>query len=92
MTDETMPDWVLIEAGKQCGWANAPESLRDIYRWTNLAFRALCDNILKHEQPPVDRKVLCAEQAMHDLGWDKLWLGKYACIRAIELWDEGFGK
>jgi len=40
---------------------------------------------------PVDRKLLCAREAM------KSWVGGGAgpetiCIRAIELWEEGFGK
>lgn len=107
MTDEAMPDWALIEAGKQCGWANAPESLRDIYRWTNPAFHALCDMILQHEQPPVDRKVLCAREAIgqhyeadgspdlaayYRSGQNDEFETMKTCIRAIELWEEGFGK
>jgi hypothetical protein len=49
--------------------------------------------IQKHEKPPVDRKVLCAKQAIaewvqttDDIGQE--WIG----LRAIELWEEGFGK
>ena len=45
----------------------------------------------KHEKPPADRKVLCAREAM------KSWVGGGAgpetiCVRAIELYEEGFGK
>jgi hypothetical protein len=45
----------------------------------------------KHEKPPVDRKLLCAREAM------KSWVGGGAgpetiCVRAIELYEEGFGK
>ena len=49
--------------------------------------------ILKHEQPPVDRKLLCAREA------NRLWENsdedfsvEDACVHAINLWEEGFGK
>jgi len=91
MTDQqTPPDWALIEAAKRADWRGELPTLKQYYN--NLVFRALCDMIAKHEQPPVDRKVMCVEQAMYDFGWDKTWLGKSACLRAIELWQEGFGK
>jgi hypothetical protein len=43
------------------------------------------------EETDVDRKLLCAREAM------KSWVGGGAgpetiCIRAIELWEEGFGE
>jgi len=43
------------------------------------------------EETGVDRKLLCAREAM------KSWVGGGAgpetiCVRAIELWEEGFGK
>jgi hypothetical protein len=50
--------------------------------------------IAKHEKPPVDRKLLCAHEAL--VG--KIVLGPAAkdfenvCVRAIELYEEGFGK
>ena len=90
MSDEqTMPDWVLIEAAKRSGYA--VETLSLLYK-SGGAVGALCDMILKHEQPPVDRKLLCAREA------EKLWASDAikgvddACLRAIELWEEGFGK
>ncbi len=57
------------------------------------SFRALCDMIERYEQPPVDRKLLCAERAIWECPptTDEIsqeWIG----IRAIELWEEGFGK
>ena len=93
MTTETQApeDWVLLEAAKL---ADEPDIeiqwLRDLHNACG-SFRALCDMIQKYEKPPVDRKVLCAREAM------KSWVGGGAgpetiCIRAIELWEEGFGK
>ncbi len=104
MTDkQTPPDWVLIEAAKRSGFGDDPEALFVIYRYNNM-FRALCDMIQKYEQPPVDRKLLCAREA-----WAELYEGDTAelefrhgyrddydqvvcSIRAIELWEEGFGR
>ena len=85
MTD-TPEDWVLIEGAKRCGWDYPIAFLRDLYR-DNSCMRALCDMIAKHEQPPVDRKLLCARQALHE--------GRTieeVSVRAIELWEEGFGE
>jgi len=55
--------------------------------------KAPCDMIAKYEKKPVDRKLLCAEQAIaewvqttDDIGQE--WIG----VRAIELYEEGFGK
>jgi hypothetical protein len=58
----------------------------------DLTYRALCDMIAKHEQKPVDRKVLCAREAAWPFGFAKDSMGVDACLRAIELWEEGFGK
>jgi len=93
MNTETPPDWVLLEAAKRSGWdAYTTQVLRETY-CDGGSFRALCDMIAKHEKPPVDRKLLCAREA-----WDQ-WASKkydgreYAItVRAIELWEEGFGK
>ena len=92
MTD-TPPDWVLLEAAKRGAWCvtSTIKQQQALYRNEPL-YRALCDMILKHEQPPVDRKLLCAREA------ERLWNSEdeatvdLACVRAIELWEEGFGK
>ena len=92
MTTETPPDEVLIEAAKRANIGEEPiEYLRKIYPRAG-SFRALCDMIAKHEKPPVDRKVLCAREA-----WDQ-WLNidydgeEWIGLRAIQLYEEGFGK
>jgi hypothetical protein len=90
MTTETPPDnWVLIEAARLCGWDTEIEGLRRLYGGDK-PFRALCDMIAKHEKPPVDRKVLCAQEAwrLHDEDLDSVTIS----VRAIELYEEGFGK
>lgn len=89
MTEETPPDWVLLEAAKL---ADEPDIeiqwLRDLHNACG-TFRALCDMIAKHEKPPVDRKMLCAREAISvAYGRHEEWIG----VRAIELWEEGFGK
>jgi hypothetical protein len=90
MTD-TPEDWVLIEAAKRCGWDVLLDSLRIRYHHST-PYRALCDMIAKHEQKPVDRKLLCAREAMcGSYVRDNLDIEKIA-LRAIELWEEGFGK
>ncbi len=104
MTD-TPPDWVLAEAAKRC---EAPAESDD--HWLTLyqmrgSFRALCDMIQKYEQPPVDRKLLCAREAMARntrVLWhktDTYRSGKMDdgpaiadCVRAIELWESGYGR
>ena len=106
MTDkQTPPDWVLIEAAKRSYLSEELPSVRARY-WTFGAFHALCDMIEKYEQPPVDRKVLCAREALaQSLGGDgfevpqRILAGKCddmhgmdTCIRAIELWEGGYGK
>jgi hypothetical protein len=99
MRKNTPPDWVLIEAAKRCDWhgGKTRAQLRG-YLAVSGAFSALCDMILKHEQPPVDRKLLCAQAAItgalieldasrfpkKECMWD-------CCVRAIELWEDGFG-
>jgi hypothetical protein len=92
MTTETPPDWVLLEAAKRTNTNLSVDRLRASYHRLN-SFTALCDMIAKHEKPPVDRKLLCAREA-----WDQ-WASKeydgreYAItVRAIELWEEGYGK
>ena len=92
MTEETLPDWVLLEAAKLSGRSHCSiETVRD--RWhIDKTFRALCDMVQKYEKPPVDRKVLCAREA-----WDQCFDARERrveriALRAIELWEEGFGK
>lgn len=100
MTDkQTPPDWVLIEAAKRSGWGDAVDTLRTYYAHHDV-FSALCDMIERYEQPPVDRKLLCAEQAMYELqtraahriDGSPVTTAKDVAVRAIELWEEGFGK
>jgi hypothetical protein len=95
MTDTPMPDWVLLEAAKRSGWFESLQLsyLQRCYTESNQMFTALCDMILKHEQPPVDRKLLCAREAVtvwersdEDIGVED------ACLHAIELYERGFGK
>jgi hypothetical protein len=89
---DTPPDWVLLEAAKRCGWDSDPiDQLRGQYRGYP-AYHALCDMILKHEQPPVDRKLMCAREAVKEWEDGELLPVTDVSIRAIELWEEGFGK
>ena len=92
MTD-TPPDWVLIEAAKRFQWKGEDElTLRSLYHDVDdPGFTALCDMIQKYEQPPVDRKLLCAREADR-LGRLKTEHSEWIAIRAIELWEEGFGR
>jgi hypothetical protein len=91
MTDkQTPPDWVLIEAAKRSEWDNTIDTLRSCYAVV-CAYRALCDMIWKYEQPPVDRKLLCAEEAYQQMLQRRPSYREVA-VRAIELWEEGFGK
>ena len=98
MTD-TPPNWVLIEASKRCDWAyDDIPVLRQQYE-EDLPYAVICDMIYKYEQPPVDRKLLCAQAAVtgalieldasHFPKKECIW---DCCVRAIELWEEGFGK
>jgi hypothetical protein len=105
MTDKkTLPNWVLIEAAKRCGWnRNTIEQLRSYYANYD-AFSALCDMIERYEQPPVDRKLLCAREAAallfagepeelefrHGYRDDRDPI--VVALRAIELWEKGLGK
>ena len=100
MTD-TPEDWVLIEAAKKCGW-DYLNDVRTMYS-ANSTFRALCDMIAKHEQPPVDRKLLCAREAMarNEVAGASDYYRNGEMddgpavqdrLRAIELYLEGFGE
>ena len=92
MTTETQTpeDWVLLEAARLSAFHEVPfTTLQSAYR-AKSAYRALCDMIAKHEKPPVDRKVLCALEAMESIRGDATH--SEIAVRAIELWEEGFGK
>lgn len=110
MTDTSelpgMPDWALRRAAsKTSGYKDCSiKSLRTYYRIRErpCAYSALCDMVLKYEDPPVDRKLLCAREAIARLpgmmdivaqGYRKgeydVYLSKY--VEAITLYEEGFG-
>jgi len=93
MTDkQTPPDWVLIEAAKRSEWSvRDVRALRAYYRDT-AAYRALCDMIERYEARPVDRKLLCAREATREWAETMATGAVEIAIRAIELWEEGFGK
>lgn len=81
MTDkQTPPDWAFKRA----------QELRNKRGFTHLdAFAAY---IAEHEQPPVDRKLLCAREAMAGtVLFDPVSI-EGIVSRAIELWEAGFGK
>jgi hypothetical protein len=100
---KTPPDWVLLEAAKRSGWGDEVDTLR-IYYAKYDAFSALCDMIERYEQPPVDRKLLCAREAVallfagepeelefrHGYRDDRDPI--VVALRAIELWEKGLGK
>ena len=92
MTD-TPEDWVLIEAAKRAGIHLTPAQFRAglIAKAARPYFLALCDMIAKHEQKPVDRKLLCAREAYREWLVTNVSMDR-RCVRAIELWEEGFGK
>lgn len=107
MTDKTTPpDWALREGAKRADLHFVTdERMRWAYE-TNPAYRALCDMIAKHERPPIDRKLICAREACAR-SHDALWKGAaksyreglnddiapvQEAVRAIELWEEGYGK
>lgn len=94
MTDkQTPPDWVLTEAAKRCGehWPEYHDASY-VYR-TDPPFRALCDMIERYEARPVDRKLLCAREAFRQISSGTVtWDEDDLMVRAIELWEEGFGK
>jgi hypothetical protein len=89
MTDTPMPDWVLLEAARLGGFIGDVSDLQYNYKSIKV-YRALCEMIAKHEQPPVDRKLLCAREAS-----ERGLFGESPvdpCLRAIELWESGYGR
>ena len=93
MIKELPDDWVLLEAAKRSEtWCRRIEWLIDLYQASG-SFRALCDMILKYEKQPVDRKLLCAREALREASIahaDVMWTDEDVCVRAIELWEEGY--
>jgi hypothetical protein len=93
MTTETPPDEVLIEAAKQANLSFGNIDILEGEYYKGKAFRALCDLIAKHEKPLVDRKLLCAREAMAEC---LVTIADFrevdVAVRAIELWEKGFGK
>jgi hypothetical protein len=91
-----LPDWVLIEAANRGGFSWKDQSIRqlhDAYAEVDVpVFNALCDMIAKHEQKPVDRKLLCAREAIAGSFISGPDCVIRISVRAIELWEEGFGK
>lgn len=100
------PDWVLLEAAKRSNKTPDVMGLRSMYE-TSDVFSALCEALLEPAlEQPVDRKLLCAREAMaQSLGGDRFGVpqrilkgkcddmsGMDTCIRAIELWESGYGK
>ena len=97
MTDtQTPPDWVLREAAKRTDRAYCSVKMLRAWYTDDEVYRALCDMIERYEQPPVDRKLLCAREAItqsHDENFrSNICHWEWITIRAIELWEEGFGK
>jgi hypothetical protein len=90
MTTETPPDWVLLEAARQANITNWEKDDLRYYYDNGRTFRALCDMIQKYEKKPVDRKLLCAQEARDSTRAEATTVA--IAIRAIELWEEGFGK
>ena len=100
MTTEITPAWSLAMARSEMGFDIAAGSLaidpiaaeglpeNDNAEESRLA---LCNMIQKHEKQPVDRKVLCAREAMTEF-FPPHADPEGVALRAIELWEEGFGK
>lgn len=99
MTDEqTPPEWLLLEAAKRCGMVEDLAWIKRCYSNQAFAnFRALCDALIAEPiKPPVDRKLLCAREAVSlwvatdddDVPIENhAWIG----VKAIELWESGYG-
>jgi hypothetical protein len=93
MTDkQTPPDWVLLEAAKRSERIGTKLEVILAHWFSDPTVRALCDMIERYEQPPPDRKRLCAREAASEHGYVEWDEAVDACRRAIELWEEGFGK
>lgn len=93
MSEETMPaDWVLIEAAKRAQWSDYSHTikrLRQEYGFPRSTFRALCDMIAKHEQPPADpdveavKRVLCSYWGYDISDAPRITISNEAASRAV---------
>lgn len=100
----TIPEWAFSKA---CFLADRkPHHVKQMWsdKSERRAIEALATYIAAHEQPPTDRKLLCAREAMarncdfpesaasyRNGMWDHAGVLKH-CMEAIELWESGFGK
>jgi hypothetical protein len=93
MTDKrTPPEWVLLEAAKRSERIGTKLEVILAHWFSDPTVRALCDMIERYEQPLVDRKLLCAREAGRESGYDEDDYAIGVGVRAIELWEEGFGE
>lgn len=76
-------DWVLLEALKKTNWSEHPTFIRAMYRNTNPSFRALCDMIARHEQPPADPDVEAVNRILLAFYGSPVILGEDAIARAV---------
>lgn len=94
MTDKVPADWILIEAAKRAGLKRSPAQLRagHIAYSAKPYFHALCDMIERYEEPPEDRKLLCAREAYKRYSGVPIPTQAIGlCVAAIELWESGYG-
>lgn len=102
MVTDTPEDWAFERA---CSWVGRkPHHVRSmtVDNPERRAISALCDMIAKHEQKPIDRKLLCARQAaIQEMPHHKARIDEGVFddseevaipVRAIELWIEGYGE
>lgn len=94
-TDNMVPwaDWVLLEAARRFQW---PErSITDLHGYycdpEFIGYRALCDMIAKHEQPPVDPDVDAVKRILLKFYGSPVILGEDAVARAVAQykWERG---
>lgn len=110
MENEKMPaDWAIERAFEEAGDTPDLPWIKDRGHavFYGKAIFKLARYIEAHEQPPVDRKLLCAREAafqayyaaenftLADAANDGMADSDpavVACVSAITLWEEGFGK
>ena len=94
-TDNIPADWVLLEAARVGEWEHTDglSELRDDYKSENYAtFRALCDMIAKHEQPPVDPDVEAVKRILLKFYGSPVILGEDAVARAVAQYKQERGQ